>query len=254
MLAALIPAQDEGARIAAVLSALRAALPQCRLIVIDGDSTDHTARESARLGAEVLVQHGGGYAAALRTGYRHLWALGAQRVIQLDGDGQHPPSQAPRLLAGLASANLVIGSRAGTASPGPPARRLGNAVLARAVRHITGLPLLDVTSGYWALDRQALGVLSRCLPGDVADANVRVLAARTGLVITERSVRMDRRQGGRSMHDGVAGVVNLWASARAVVRAARTPAVDSAPGVPETGAAPSPPTPPSAGFSRTASC
>ena len=216
--AVLLPARDEGPRIGAVLQAARQALPTARLLVVDGGSTDDTAARARHMGAEVIGQPGRGYADALRAGYAHLLhdpAIGA--AVQLDADGQHPASALPALLAALeaSGADWVIGSRAGTRSPGPWGRRLGNAALSGAVWLACGQHIADVTSGLWALNRAALAVLARQMSARTADANVRVLAVRAGLRVREVPVQMALRDGGASMHDGLAGLrhfrQSLWA-------------------------------------------
>ena len=219
--AALIPALDEGPRIALIIQALQETLPRSQIVVVDGGSTDQTVSEAQRAGAIVIKQDGRGYAGALRTGYRYLVDQGFDRMVQLDADGQHPPHRAGQLLSALGEANMVIASRAGTQSPGPLSRRAGNALLAGLVRQLTKEPLHDVTSGFWALDRRALTLLADAFPTDVADANIRVLVCRLGLHIQEIPISMSPREGGDSMHDGLSGIVNFYQSLRAMVREAR---------------------------------
>ena len=223
-LAVLIPARDEAPRLGGVLDRVKASLPEADIIVVDGRSLDDTAGIAAARGASVVSQEGArGYAGALRTGYRRCLALGYQQVVQLDADGQHPPEMAPALIDRLRDANWVVGSRAGTASPGSWPRRVGNRLLAAAVRAAGGPKSQDVTSGFWALDARALAAFDAHLPPDVADANVRVLAGRLGLTLVEHAVAMELRGGGESMHDGPQAVLNLGRSLRAVVREARRP-------------------------------
>ena len=63
-----------------------------------------------------------GNGAAVKTGLRH--ATGAH-VLIVDGDGQHSPSDARRLVERLGDFDLVVGARAarhaGNASAGAPA-------------------------------------------------------------------------------------------------------------------------------------
>jgi len=233
-LVVLVPARNEAPRIGALLDDVVATLPGAPVIVVDGHSTDETARVARRRGAVVVPQEGAGYASGLRTGYRFALRNGATRLLQLDADGQHPPAALPLMLDALDEANLVIGSRQGTASPGAVLRKAGNAALALAVRALTGVPLGDVTSGLQALDRTALQRLAPTFPTDVADANVRVLALRLGLRVAEIPVSMRTRDDGASMHDGPAGVRNFGRSLRAVVREALTP-VDATDHRPDTG-------------------
>jgi glycosyltransferase involved in cell wall biosynthesis len=221
---ALIPAYNEAHSIQSVLRGLQQCLPGIHLLVVDDGSSDGTAELAREAGAEVLQRQHGGYARALCSGYRHLVAQSADQVIQLDADGQHPPASAAALLAHLDEANWVVGSRSNTHSPAPLSRRMGNAALGCAVRALTQVPLADVTSGFWALDQNALRVFAEHFPSDVADANIRVMAARKGLVIAERPVQMASRTEGESMHDGWVGVSNWGRSVRAVWRASRTTA------------------------------
>ena len=161
---ALIPAHNEAHSIVSVLVGLRRVLPDLDLLVVDDGSTDGTGELARESGAQVLRKEQGGYASALRAGYRHLLSQSVEQVIQLDADGQHPPEAAPLLLAHLDEANWVVGSRADTQSPAPLSRRVGNAALAGAVRSLIQVPLRDVTSGFWALDQSALQVFATLCP------------------------------------------------------------------------------------------
>ena len=217
--AVLIPARNEGPRLAAVLTQVRRVQPQAQLWVIDGQSQDNTAQIAQSCGAQVIQQAGQGYAAALATGYQALAQAGVERAIQLDAVGQHPPAAIPRLLHCLDQADLVFASRQGTPSGGPWSRRVGNAALAAVVRQRTGLGLHDVMSGFWATNAHAIQTLAQVLAPGCADANVRITAWRAGLRLHEAPVCMPERSGGHSMHQGWAGarnfVLSLWAAGAA---------------------------------------
>jgi len=222
--AVLIPARDEAPRVGRVIERARAALPGAEVLVVDGGSEDDTADVARAAGARVVRQVGPlGYARALSTGYRELAGAGFSRVLQLDADGQHPPEAAASLLARLADANLVIGSRSARDRSRSALRRLGNRALAVGVRAACGLRVRDATSGFWAFDDRALAFFAAAFPEDVADANVRVLAHRGGLAVAEVGVTMAARGGGSSMHDGPRGVLNMGLSVFALARAAVRP-------------------------------
>jgi hypothetical protein len=186
---------------------------------------DETGAIARAAGARVLRQRTLGYAGALAEGYVELRRWGIERVVQLDADGQHPAGRARTLLAGLREADLVIGCRddgaGGTA--GAMHRALGRQLLSSLIRRTCGVATRDPTSGFWALGPRALEAFSAWFPADVADANVRVWADRWGLRIAEVPVAMATRQGGRSMHAGLRGGINLVRSVRAVLREARRP-------------------------------
>ncbi len=214
----LVPARNEGPRIGLTLDALARLFPEAHVVVVNSDSSDNTP-EIARQHGAIVVDSPRGYARALRAGYQACAPLKLDALVQIDADGQHPPEAVPALLQGLEQANWVVGSRAGTQSPGPWTRRAGNAVLATAVRSLSTLPSQDVTSGFWALDAKAFALFATAFPEDVADANIRVLAFQAGLEILEVPVHMAEREDGASMHDGFLGARNFLRSLRATWRA-----------------------------------
>src|SRR3989442_12537350 len=119
----VIPVFNEAATIGGV--GQRAALPGPVTVVDDGswDGSDETA---AAAGA-VILRTGGrlGKGAALRLGFAGALARTAERVVTLDGDGQHDPDDIPRLLAASEPepGALVIGGRlSGGGSLMEPAR------------------------------------------------------------------------------------------------------------------------------------
>ena len=191
--AVLIPALNEGDVIKEVIEQSTRACPGARVFVVDGGSVDGTPALARAAGATVVVQRGTGYAAGLASGYEALLQTGFDRLVQLDADGQHPPDMAGVLLDALGPANWVIGSRAGTRSPGPLSRRVGSLLLGAVTQVAARQRFGDVTSGFWALDPVAVRCLLPELQSGLADANLRVHGARQGLVISEHAVTMRAR-------------------------------------------------------------
>ena len=108
---ALIPAYNEGARVADVVRGAQAFLP---VLVVNDGSTDDTPAHAEHAGATVIHQvPNQGKGAALRAGFR--WALdhGYDAVITLDADGQHDPAEIPLYLDafGARQPDLIIGER-----------------------------------------------------------------------------------------------------------------------------------------------
>ena len=113
------------------------------VIVVDDGSSDGSAAEATRAGADV-VRHPErrGKAAALRTGFEAARARGASAVVTLDGDGQHAPDDVPLLLRAVRETpdRLVVGNRlADTRAlpPGAPECHGGGRLL-RGVGECTG--------------------------------------------------------------------------------------------------------------------
>jgi len=151
---ALIPAYEEGPRVADVVRAASIHLP---VLVVDDGSIDDTGKRAEAAGATVLRQHPNqGKGAALRTGFRRALADGAAAVVTLDADGQHDPDEIPVFLDawGRTGADLIIGRR--DFSRMPPTRRLANRLGGRAMSWAVGRDIPDNQSGYRLLSRRLI--------------------------------------------------------------------------------------------------
>ncbi len=151
---ALIPAYEEGPRVADVVRGASAYLP---VLVVDDGSTDDTADRAASAGATVLRQRPNqGKGAALRAGFRRALADGATAVVTLDADGQHDPAEIPAFLDAWrqTGADLIIGRR--DFSRMPPTRQLANRLGGLAMSWAAGRDIPDNQSGYRLLSRRLI--------------------------------------------------------------------------------------------------
>jgi glycosyltransferase involved in cell wall biosynthesis len=156
-LLALIPAYQEGPRIAAVVERARTFLP---VVVVDDGSTDDTAARAEAAGALVLRQvPNAGKGAALRAGFRHALATDALAVVTLDADGQHDPAEIPRFLVAFEAGHpeLVIGRR--NFRTMPPVRRLSNTLGGMVFSAAVGQRVADNQSGYRLIGRRLMTAL-----------------------------------------------------------------------------------------------
>lgn len=143
---AVIPAYQEGSRIAAVVEAARCHLP---VIVVDDGSTDDTATRATTAGAIVLPQvANAGKGAALRAGIACALERGAEAIVTLDGDGQHDPDEIPLFLGAheRTGVQLVVGRRDFRSMP--PVRRISNTVGRMLISVAVGRDVPDNQSGY----------------------------------------------------------------------------------------------------------
>jgi len=155
----VIPAYNEARTIRALAEAASACCP--RVIVIDDGSTDGTLA-SLRGVPVTTVRHGvnQGKAASLRTAFAYALAHGAAAAITLDGDGQHDPADAGRLLAAWRAApeSIVIGSRLHDRSRFPPARYVGNRVACFWISWAAGHRVADSQSGFRVYPRAVMQI------------------------------------------------------------------------------------------------
>lgn len=151
---ALIPAYNEGERVAGVVRGALAALP---VLVVDDGSRDDTAAFAAAAGAEMLYQRPNqGKGAALRAGFRYALEQGYDAVITLDADGQHDPAELPAFLDLYAAQqpDLIIGERQFTRMPFP--RNLSNTLGRWLFSWALGQPVRDNQSGYRLISRRLM--------------------------------------------------------------------------------------------------
>ncbi|HUI24579.1 MAG TPA: glycosyltransferase family 2 protein, partial [Candidatus Kryptonia bacterium] len=99
------------------------------VLVVNDGSGDATAARATEAGAEVETHRTNqGKGAALLTGMRHLENHGIERVLTMDGDGQHLGEEIPRLLgaANAESDALILGARQFDAVSIAPMKLFGN--------------------------------------------------------------------------------------------------------------------------------
>ena len=101
---------------------------------------------------------------------------------------------------------MVIGSRfLGLGDYKPEhIKGIGIKIFAAIATAITGRRITDPTSGFQALNREAIRVYaSESYPEDFPDADVLIMLHKAGLKIAEVPVVMHPRTSGRSMHSGL---------------------------------------------------
>jgi dolichol-phosphate mannosyltransferase len=206
----IVPTYNEAENLEAILDRLRASVPTAHALVVDDGSPDGTGQLAEKLAVadpRLHVLHRAtkaGLGPAYVAGFRWARGHGYDVVVEMDADGSHAPEQLPRLLAALADADLVLGSRyvpGGSVADWPAHRlllsRAGNAYTRWALR----LPLNDATGGY----RAARGELIDRLPfDDVASEGYCFQvdwawrAVRAGARVTEVPITFTERAFGRS--------------------------------------------------------
>ncbi|HBK56121.1 MAG TPA: glycosyl transferase [Xanthomonadales bacterium] len=161
-LSIIIPAKNEAEGLRRFLPALRAQFPDAELIVVDDGSTDATAAVAEANGARVLSSpYSMGNGAAVKRGAR---AASGEILVFMDGDGQHDPAHIPLLLERLAQGyDMAVAARDrhGQANIG---RGLANGFYNRLASVISGIRILDLTSGFRAVRAEQFREFVHLLP------------------------------------------------------------------------------------------
>lgn len=200
---AIVPAYNEQASVAGVVREIRAVDPDVDIVVVDDGSSDRTAALARRAGAVVLqLPYNLGIGGAMQAGYKYALEHGFDVAVQVDGDGQHDPTEIPRLLGPLLDgrADMVVGSRfldenGYRATIG---RMLGIRLFARLVSLIVRQRVTDTTSGFRAVNRHGIALFARDYPNDYPEVESTVLVFRHRLRRVEVPVRMRERWAGQS--------------------------------------------------------
>ena len=112
-----IPCLNEEATLPDVLNDIPLDLPNVHFetLVIDDGSTDRTVEVARELGVNYIVRHRGrkGLPAAFQSGMDAALKLGADIIVNTDGDHQYPGSAIPELIKPIleGKADIVIGDR-----------------------------------------------------------------------------------------------------------------------------------------------
>ena len=145
----VIPAFNEETVIGVVLDQILALRLDAEVIVVNDGSTDATA-DVARARRNVrVIEHpyNIGNGAAVKTGIR---AAHGEVILLMDGDGQHPPADIPRLLSAADRYDMVVGARA-SASDAQAHRTLANTLYNAFASYIVDHRVEDLTSGFRAV-------------------------------------------------------------------------------------------------------
>ncbi|MFO1523175.1 MAG: glycosyltransferase family 2 protein [Kiritimatiellia bacterium] len=203
----LIPAFNEHATLPSLLAEVREALPGSDIIVISDGSADATVRVAREGGATVLdLPCNLGVGGAVQAGFRFAVEQGYQMVVRIDGDGQHPPAEVPRLLEQMRRnpTDLVIGVRdpKGDGYQARGVRSLGIKLLARFLSRICRQRVTDPTSGFWLLGRPLFFCFAGEYPEEYPEPEALAMLRRQGFTMQEVTVRFRARQHGESSIEG----------------------------------------------------
>lgn len=197
-----VPAWNEAGSIESVINQVRELVPGVHVLVVDDGSTDETANLARRAGADVAsLPFNVGVGGAMRTAFLFAERNSFDAVVQVDADGQHDPTDLIRLIEGLESADIVVGTRFHSESVyyvGGP-RKWAMVLLSKTLSQMAKSRITDSTSGFRAAGPRAIDLFAKQYPAEYLGDTVGSLAIaiRNGLIIQETPVTMYYRAIGR---------------------------------------------------------
>ena len=158
-----IPCFNEAETLQQTVAAIPRQIPgvdEVEILVIDDGSTDGTAAHAREIGVDHTVRHKNnkGLARSFRTGIETCLELGADIIVNTDGDNQYAGADIPRLIAPILAgeADIVVGDRQTANVPhfSFGKKRL-QALGSFVVRQLSHTEVPDAVSGFRAISREA---------------------------------------------------------------------------------------------------
>lgn len=166
LIAVVVPAYNEERLIARTLRTMPAFVGH--VVVVDDASSDRTAEFARAVGDPRITvirhAHNRGVGAAITTGYRAAFALGARVCAVMAGDAQMDPHDLRALVDPVLRGDVDYAKGDRLSYPRvrkhmPLPRWLGNGMLSRITQLATGLRIRDSQCGYTALSARAAAQL-----------------------------------------------------------------------------------------------
>ena len=207
----IIPAYDEGMNIAKIIAETREIGLSYNIVVVNDGSEDDTEEIVKNMGISIIshpINLGAG--AAIQTGLKYALLEKYDAAVIIDGDGQHDPKEAPKLIEALRTkyVDVVIGSRFLMKGAGKTSwtRHIGIVIFSAVASFIGRCRITDVTSGYRVFNQKAIKYLSTEIPADFPDADMLLALLFSGFKIVEIPVNSRERQDGQSMYSGLRAI------------------------------------------------
>lgn len=199
----IIPAYNEEESIAEVVGRLTSQRSTYDYLIINDGSRDSTLEICEEQHFQYLnLPINLGIGGAVQTGYVYARRNGYDIAVQMDGDGQHDIAYLEDMLKPVLEdeADIVIGSRflEKEGFQSSRIRRVGIKFLSFLIRLTTGKKLMDVTSGFRAVNKRFINIYANDYPTDYPEPEAIVTAIMNRGRIMEVPVQMREREGGSS--------------------------------------------------------
>lgn len=210
-IAVIIPAFNEEKAIGALIGEIKKDAPFLDIVVVNDGSRDETSFVSRSKNVVVLdLPCNLGVGGAVQAGFRYAYEKGYDLVVRIDGDGQHPPEEIPKLIKAILKrdVDLVIGSRyVGERSyENTTLRSMGIKLLSLFLSLICRNRVTDPTSGFWIINRKLLYYFAHDYPSEYPEPEAIALLHRHGYTCYEIPAKFRPRTTGRSTIRGFGAI------------------------------------------------
>ncbi|MBW2940192.1 glycosyltransferase family 2 protein [Zhongshania aquimaris] len=194
MISVVIPAKNEAATVAIVVTAIKEQFPEAEIIVVNDGSNDNTGESAYSAGATIINHpYPKGNGASIKSGAR---AAVGDTIIFMDADGQHDPKDIGSLLTEIDEGyDLVVGAR----QPGSQAsvgRGLANSLYNKLATYMTGHKVEDLTSGFRAVRAEKFKEFLYLLPNGFSYPTTSTMAFfRAGYSVKYVPIHAAQREG-----------------------------------------------------------
>lgn len=197
-----IPAYNEERSIADVITEIPRqveGIEAVEVLVIDDGSTDDTLSQAREAGADNILSHkkNEGLGITFKDGLEAALEMGADIIVNIDGDGQYNAKEIPALAKLLVEdkADIVLGWRdIDRLDFMPRGKRIGNKVATWLTNKTSGMVIKDAQSGFRAFSREA--ALRMNLSGKYTYVQETIIEAKyKGLKIEQIPIEFRPRQG-----------------------------------------------------------
>lgn len=212
----VIPTYNELVNIQSITREVLSICAEAEVLIVDDNSPDGTGQAADGMAAanpRVHVLHRAGklgLGSAYIEGFKYALKNGYDYVFEMDADYSHDPRELPNFLDAAKTADVVVGSRyvGGVRILNWPIKRLMLSYSASLyTRMITGIKLIDCTSGFKCFSRKVLESLN--LDGIHSDGysfqiEVNFLCREKGFRLKEIPIVFtERKEGHSKMNKGI---------------------------------------------------
>lgn len=203
----LLPTKNEEVGVAEVIDRIpvekiRSKGFGCRIVVVDGNSSDSTCKVAKSKGAEIINQRGEvGKGNGVRQAINQLKDGGMENgdlLVMLDADATYSPEMIPEFIDILEEKDVVWGSRIrGEIGEGSMSKTnlLGNKILSLVASLVFFKRTSDLCTGYWGFRADTIRRLPLSAKGFTLEADIFGSVAKSGATTSEVPIDYSFRAG-----------------------------------------------------------